>query len=152
MPSRKARTLLAVVIFPLGRQERPPGDRLGHKVAQLLLSPSATRARLTDGVFISDNSDNPVGLLEMALPRVIATEPLERRLAKAQSAGRFNVMNHQNQLEDAVAKSIITPAEARELKTVREMVAEIVAVDEFESSYLKRSEGVKRPPVSDQAA
>ncbi len=151
-PSRAIRILLAVVIFPLGRHERPPGDRLGHKVAQLLLSPSATRARLTDGVFISDNSDNAVGLLEMTLPRVIATEPLERRLAKAQSAGGLDEMNPQNQLEDAVAKSIITPAEARELKTVREMVAEIVAVDEFESSYLRRSESVKRTAVSEQAA
>ena len=64
--------LLSVFIFPFGRHERQPGDRLGHKVAQLLMHPSETRKRLTDGVFISDKVSNPVGLLELALPRVIA--------------------------------------------------------------------------------
>ncbi|GMR15401.1 MAG: acyl-CoA dehydrogenase [Gammaproteobacteria bacterium] len=136
-PSRAIRVLLAVTIFPLGRHEKQPGDRLGHKVAQLLLSPSETRDRLTNGVFISESTGNPIGLLEAALPRVIATEPLERRILKAQSTGELDAHDWQNQLEEAVTKSIITDVEAKELKAVREMVTEIIAVDEFESSVLR---------------
>jgi acyl-CoA dehydrogenase len=151
-PNRAIRVLLAVIIFPLGRHEKQPGDRLGHKVAQLLLSPSDTRDRLTDGVFISSSASNPIGLLEIALPRVIATEPLERKILKAQSAGELDAENWQNQLEQALAKSIVTEAEAEELKAVRQMVTEIIAVDEFESSVLRMGVSGEVEPVTEQAA
>ena len=151
-PNRAIRVLLAVIIFPLGRHEKHPGDRLGHKVAQLLLSPSVTRDRLTDGIFISSSSSNPIGLLEIALPRVIATEPLERRISKAQAAGELNADNWQNQLEEAVSKSIITSAEGEEVEVVRQMVSEIITVDEFESSVLRMGASGEVESVAEQAA
>jgi acyl-CoA dehydrogenase len=151
-PNRAVRLLLRAFIFPLGRHERQPGDRLGHKVSQLLMSPSETRKRLTDGVFISDKASNPVGLLELALPRVIATEPLERRLHKAEVAGKLDTIDRQNQLQMAVEKSIITAEEAQELEAVRAMVAEIIKVDEFEGSYLRMGSSGVTEEVRDQAA
>ena len=151
-PGRAVRVLLGVFIFPLGRHERQPGDRLGHKVAQLIMSPSETRKRLTDGIFISNQASNPVGLLELALPRVIATEPLERRLHKAQLAGELEAGDSQTQLQKAVELSIITAVEAKELEAVREMVTEIIAVDEFESSYLRMGASGKTEPMTEQAA
>jgi len=151
-PSAAVRILLKVVIFPLGRHERQPGDRLGHKVSQLLMSPSETRKRLTDGIFISDKASNPVGLLELALPRVIATEPLERRLHKAEVAGELDASDRQAQLQTAVEKSIITAEEAKELEAVRAMVTEIIKVDEFESSYLRMGSTGQTAPLTEQAA
>jgi len=151
-PSLPVRILLRVIIFPLGRQERQPGDRLGHKVSQLLMSPSETRKRLTDGIFISDKATNPVGLLELALPRVIATEPLERRLNKAESTGELDASDSQTQLQQAVEKSIITVEEATELEAVRAMVAEIIKVDEFESSYLRMGSSGETERLREQAA
>ena len=114
--------------------------------------PSATRDRLTDGVFISDQLTDPVGLLEQALPRVIATEPLERRLHKAEVAGDLEAGDMQKQLTQAVEQSIITALEAKELQAVREMVAEIIAVDEFESEYLRMGSTGETKTVADQAA
>lgn len=151
-PSRAVRILLSLFIFPLGRHELQPGDRLGHKVAQLLMSPSATRNRLTDGIFISKDAANPVGLLELALPRVIATEPLERRLYKAENSGVLVAGDSHEQLQKAVALSIITADEAKELEAVREMVTEIITVDEFESSYLRMGSSSRSEHVADQAA
>jgi len=151
-PSRAVRVLLSVFIFPFGRHERQPGDRLGHKVSQLLMHPSETRKRLTDGVFISDKVSNSVGILELALPRVIAAEPMERRLHKAEIAGKFTDGDKQTQLEQAVELSIITAGEAEELKAVRAMVTEIIAVDEFESDYLKMGSHGQSAPVTEQAA
>jgi acyl-CoA dehydrogenase len=150
-PSRAVRILLGTFIFPLGRHEHQPGDRLGHKVSQLLMSPSETRNRLTDGVFISDQASNPVGLLELALPRVIATEPLERKLAKAVQAGALDAGDPETRLQLAVEQSIITADEAEELRAVREMVAEIIAVDEFDSDYLKMGSSGTGDPVAEQA-
>ncbi len=151
-PSRGIRVLLSLIIFPLGRHEMQPGDRLGHKVSQLLMYPSETRDRLTDGIFISDQASNPVGLLEIALPRVIATEPLERRLQKAEAAGKLKTLDPSIQLQMAVEQSIITAEEAKELEAVRAMVTEIIAVDDFESSYLRMGSKDKPDRVRDQAA
>ncbi len=151
-PSRGIRVLLSLIIFPLGRHEMQPGDRLGHKVSQLLMYPSETRDRLTDGIFISDQASNPVGLLEIALPRVIATEPLERRLQKAEAAGKLKTLDPSIQLQMAVEQSIITAEEAKELEAVRAMVTEIIAVDDFESSYLRMGSKHKPDRVRDQAA
>ncbi len=151
-PGRVVRVLLSVIIFPLGRHERQPGDRLGHKVSQLIMAPSETRNRLTDGVFVSDQASDPIGLLELALPRVIATEPLERRLLKAQAAGELEALDSQTRLKMAVEQSIITADEAKELEAVRAMVTEIIAVDEFESSYLRMGSHGETEPVTERAA
>ena len=151
-PGRVVRVLLSVIIFPLGRHERQPGDRLGHKVSQLIMAPSETRNRLTDGVFVSDQASDPIGLLELALPRVIATEPLERRLLKAQAAGELEALDPQTRLKMAVEQSIITADEAKELEAVRAMVTEIIAVDEFESSYLRMGSHGETEPVTERAA
>jgi len=43
---------LLVLIFPLGLHIRPPSDRLGHKVAALLIQPGAARDRLTAGMYL----------------------------------------------------------------------------------------------------
>ena len=88
----------------------------------------------------------------MALPRVIATEPLERRLHKAEVAGELNAIDKQAQLTEAVEKSIITADEAKELEAVRAMVTEIIAVDEFESDYLRMGSSGDPAQVRDQAA
>ncbi len=151
-PNRWVGVLLSLFIFPFGRRERPSGDRLGHKVAQLLMSPSETRKRLTDGVFISEKDSNPVGLLELALPRVIASEPVERRLLKAQTTGKLESIDLQSQLQEAVEKSIISPREAEELEVVRAMIADIIAVDEFDGSYLGVGASDKTGRIKEQAA
>jgi len=151
-PNKAIGSLLSIIIFPLGRIERQPGDRLGHKVAQLLLSPSETRRRLTNGIFVPQSAANPVGLLELALPRVIAAEPVERRILKALGKGELDQMNWRRQLAEAQSKSIISAAEAKELKAVRAMVAEIIAVDEFDIEVLRMGKSKRSKTAKSEAA
>jgi len=136
-PNRAIRGLLRLVVFPLGRRERAPGDRLTHRVAQLLLAPSDTRDRLTHGIYKSARSGHPVGLMEQALPQVIAAEPLERKLLKALKAGDVEGITWADQVKAAVAGKILTPEEAAIMARVRELVLEIIAVDEFETEDLR---------------
>ena len=51
-PNRVIATLARRIVFPLGRPYVVPSDHLGHQVASLLIEPSATRDRLTAGMFI----------------------------------------------------------------------------------------------------
>jgi len=142
-PNRMMRVLMRLVVFPLGLREREPGDRLTHKVAQLLLAPSDTRERLTHGVYKSARSGHPVGLMEQALPQVIAAEPLERKFNKALKTGDIGGITWAEQVEDAVAKNIISSDEAAIMARVRELVKEIIAVDEFPSEDLRMGRQVE---------
>ena len=49
-PLRPVAWLLRALIFPLGRREVPPSDRLGRRVAAILCAPNETRDRLAGEV------------------------------------------------------------------------------------------------------
>jgi acyl-CoA dehydrogenase len=140
-PNRMMRGLLRVVVFPFGVRERPPGDRLTHRVAQLLLVPSDARDRLTNGIYKSARAGHPIGFMEEALPKVIHAEPLERKLAKALKQREIKGITWEEQIRDAIDKSVLTAEEADILVRVHEMVAEIIAVDEFDSEDLRLGRG-----------
>ncbi len=143
-PNRFMRGVLSFVVFPFGRRERAPGDRLTHKVAQLLLTPSDTRDRLTDGIYKSAKTGHPVGLMEEALPQVIHAEPLERKLLKALKNDEISGITWEEQLQDAISCSVVTAEEADILVQVRKLVMEIIAVDEFD---LEEIQAGRRKPA-----
>jgi acyl-CoA dehydrogenase len=106
-------------------------------VAQLLLAPSDTRDRLTNGVYKSATSNHPVCFMERALPQVIQAEPLERKLLKAVKSGDIKGITWDEQVKDAIGKSVLTKEEADILVRVRELVMEIIAVDDFDVEDLR---------------
>jgi acyl-CoA dehydrogenase len=136
-PNRYLRTLLRLVVFPFGRREKAPGDRLTHKVAQLLLVPSDTRDRLTQGVYRSETSNHPICFMERALPQVIQAEPLERKLLKALKQGEIKGITWAEQVRNAIEKHVLSKEEADILVRVRELVTEIIAVDDFDVEELR---------------
>jgi len=136
-PMAWVRPFLRMIIFPLGRGERAPNDRLGHKVAALLLSPSETRDRLTRGIYKSDAGGNWVGVLEKLLPDVIAAEPIERKLAKAQRAGVITGYTFEEQVEQAGKKGVLSKTEIATLNDVRKRVLEVISVDDFDLAELQ---------------
>jgi acyl-CoA dehydrogenase len=146
-PNRYLRAILRFVVFPFGRRERASGDRLTHKVAQLLLSPSDTRDRLTDGVYKSASAGHPVGMMELALPQVIHAEPLERKLLKALKHDEISGITWDEQVQDAIAKSVLSAEEADILVQVKELVMDIIAVDEFDAQELRA--GIQPPQKLD---
>ncbi|MEE4331185.1 MAG: acyl-CoA dehydrogenase [Wenzhouxiangella sp.] len=136
-PIAWVRPILRRIVFPLGRVERAPNDRLGHKVAALLLSPSETRDRLTRGIYVSDRNGHPIGVMEKLLPDVIAAEPLERKMLKAQRAGRLTGFTSEEHLAQARELEILTQREADFLADVRRRVLEVISVDDFELESLQ---------------
>jgi acyl-CoA dehydrogenase len=151
-PNALLRNLLRLVVFPFGRRERAPGDRLTHKAAQLLLAPSDTRDRLTNGIYTSARTGHPIGLMEQALPQVIAAEPLERKLLKALKSGDIQGITWHDQLQDAITRNIVSEDEAAILVNVRELVMEIIAVDEFQPEELRLGQTVEKEMSNQHAA
>jgi acyl-CoA dehydrogenase len=91
-PNRVIAALLHWVIFPIGRPYVVPSDRLGHEVARILIEPSATRDRLTAGMYLPHDSatamSDAVGVVELALEATVAAEPVEARIRAAVKEGK----------------------------------------------------------------
>jgi acyl-CoA dehydrogenase len=135
-PLRPVAWLLRMLVFPFGRREVPPSDRLGRRVAALLTAPNDARDRLTDGIYKTPSANNPVGRMDALLPDVIAAEPIERKFLKAVKSGELSGYDYAAQVADAEASGVITAAEATLLKRVREASFEFISVDDFDSSEL----------------
>ena len=136
-PIAFARPILRRIVFPLGANEIRPNDRLGHKVAALMLSPSETRDRLTRGCYKSDREGYVIGNMEALLPDVIAAEPLERRMLKALRADKIKGLTFEEQVDSAVDAKVLTADEKKFLLGVRERVLEVIAVDDFDIRELQ---------------
>jgi len=136
-PVRPVAWLLRVLVFPFGRREVPPSDRLGRRVAALLTAPNEARDRLTAGIYKTPNANNPVGRMNALLPEVIAAEPVERKFIKASKSGELKGYDWAAQIADAQAKGLLSAAECDLLKRVRDASFEFISVDDFDPSELE---------------
>ncbi|NCT68196.1 MAG: acyl-CoA dehydrogenase [Rhodanobacteraceae bacterium] len=142
-PLRPVAWGLRALVFPLGRREVPPSDRLGRRVAALLTAPNEARDRLLGAIYQTPTPNNPVGRMNRLLPEVIAAEPVERKFLKAAKAGELTGYDYDSQLADAEAKGVISGAERELLARVRAATFEFISVDDFDSSEL--AAGARKP-------
>ncbi len=150
-PSKGVGIFLRRVLFPLGTHELPPGDRLGHKAASLLLSPNETRKRLTDGIDKDETEHHFVAKMNLVLSKVIDTEPLERRVLKAIKSGDITEIDPRKQLTQALEIEVINKNEFDTLTEVRQKVSEIIAVDDFPFDAFDRTKVQKTGDPSKMA-
>jgi acyl-CoA dehydrogenase len=148
-PNRFLAMALRRMVFPLGRPYVVPSDRLGHEVAKLLIEPSATRDRLTHGVFLSRSADNPVALIERALAATLVAEPIEAKIRAAVRAGRMDGKvpagaGIEVLAARAKAAGVIEAADVQAIVLARELTAQVIRVDDFPQD-LGASE--MKPPV-----
>ncbi|MEP7330335.1 MAG: DUF1974 domain-containing protein, partial [Betaproteobacteria bacterium] len=136
-PNRVIATLLRRTVFPLGRPYVIPSDKVGHDVARLLIGPSATRDRLTGGMFLGTDEDDPVHLIERALDATMLTEPIEAKLKAAIREKKVDgVVPAGSGIEilamRGVEAGVIDAGDARVLINQRDLVARVIKVDDFE--------------------
>jgi acyl-CoA dehydrogenase len=135
-------------IFPLGLSLRQPNDSLGHRVASLLIRPGAARDRLTAGIYFSDDPDDITGCLEDALHKVIAAEPIERRL-RHEGVQKHGLEDYRQWIDDLASSGQLTVEEADTLLQARLATIKVVRVDEFEPGELAAD---SPPPAQDPPA
>ena len=129
-PSRPMAWLMRALVMPLGRPYAPPADRLGHKVASLLLQPSDARDRLTRYAFTSQDPKDPVGRMEHAMKQTLAAEPVEEKL-QAGLKKRLTPANYLKLVDDGEKKNAISADEARLLRDAHSVARDAIDVDEF---------------------
>ena len=142
-PVRPVAWLLRALVFPFGRREVPPSDRLGRRVAALITAPSEARERLTTWAYLTPTANNTVGRMDALLADVIAAEPVERKFLKAFKGGQLRAHTYNEQLAEAEKLGAINAAERELLQRVRDEVAEFISVDDFDSDELKAGVAAK---------
>ncbi|MFB9268651.1 acyl-CoA dehydrogenase [Bradyrhizobium erythrophlei] len=120
LPNRPVAWMLKFLIQPFGARVIGPSDRVVHQCAQLVLSPSAARDRLTsDLAFVDD--DGPIARLEKAFRLVTESEDAAKRLHAARL----------RDWKEAVSKGVITQSEGEKLAAAHDAVAKVIQVDDF---------------------
>lgn len=124
-------SILNMVIFPLTKPYGGASDKLGHKIARLLLTPSSSRDRLTKGIYLTDDADDPMGRLEYALKKVLDAEDAERKLRDAIRIGLITTQDFDSAVAEAIQQSIIDQKEADKILAAHEATFNAISVDEF---------------------
>jgi acyl-CoA dehydrogenase len=129
--------LMRVLIFPRGLTYFAPADRLGRKVADLVMTPGAARDRLSLGVYRAVEPGNPLGLLQQALELTPAAEAIEKKIrVEGIKTGCIASLDLPRQIDEALALAIISAEEAAFLKDYDAKVMNLINVDEFTSAEL----------------
>jgi acyl-CoA dehydrogenase len=130
--------LMRFCIFPRGRTYFAPGDRLGRKVAALMLDNTPSRARLTRLVYREVQPNNPLGLLQQALEMAPVAEPLEKLLrVTGVKTGLVTALDLPGQVEQGLALGLIDAAQAETLRTWDRLTMQLINVDEFAPGELE---------------
>jgi acyl-CoA dehydrogenase len=136
-PNRILAGLMRLVIFPRGLTYFQPSDRLGHAIGELVMSPSAARERLTNYIYKTQESHNPLGQLQEALILSTMAEPLEKRIrVDGVKTGRVTALDLPGQISQALELGIVNAAEAAVLRDYDAKVMSILNVDDFDPSEL----------------
>ena len=133
-PNRFIGRFLHRSIFPWGHPYVVPSDNLGHRVARVLIAPSATRDRLTAETHIPTSTEDPVGAIEAALAATLEAEPIEGKIREAERQGRFAGNPAANVRDIAVVAfdaGVISAAEFEVMKRRNALRDRVVRVDDF---------------------
>ncbi len=144
LPNRTIAALLRVLIFPLGRSYKKPDDQLSHQLAQRLLTPSLARNRLTEGIYTTNDLNDPLGRLDDTLVKVINAENAEKKLHKLIKNKQFKFNGDTDKAVPSYMDLMIM-AHQQNLINVRELKAiyeahiarsDVIKVDDFNQELI----------------
>lgn len=131
LPSRPLALCLRLLCFPTGMVFSAPADRADHEAARLLLAPSTTRDRLTQGLFLPTDADAPARQLETALHLAERLAPLEQQLVTLRREHGLQARAGLGLAREAFERGFLSETDWHLLKTYQRLVDTLIQVDEF---------------------
>jgi acyl-CoA dehydrogenase len=144
-PVRYARPLLKFWVFPLGNGARKPKDTLAKDIVQAVLVPGQFRDRLTRNIFVSHDENDSLGLLEVAMKKVIESEEADKKLDRAIRSGLVRRYLGNDWFKEAVDKRVLSQAEAELLRETERLVSRVIAVDGFDPAAIEPHYAAGKP-------
>ena len=127
---------MLAVVFPLGRRLQPPSDRLGHKVAAMLMEAGEARERLTAGIYLPDDPKDIIGRLNHAFGLTIEADEIEKRL---RGSGQVYEPSQPFEawLQQMLDEEMIDKGEHGLLLRAHKAAHEVIMVDDFPAGRRK---------------
>ncbi len=138
LPNRPVAWVLRKLVFPLGTPYAVPNDALGHKVAGTLLQSTEARERLTAGLYIPTDVNEPLGRLEDALNKAMAAEATEKKLRVGLGPGGYSGNDETPRVQAGIKLGVITEEEAQLMYDAIAARREVIKVDDFAPDYWQR--------------
>jgi acyl-CoA dehydrogenase len=136
-PNRPIAALARLLIFPRGLTYFAPADRLGRRVADLVLNNTETRSSLSRFLYSTDEPGNALAALQSVLEIAPMAESLEKKLrVEGQKTGRVRALDLAGQIEQSRALGILSEHEALFLADYDRKVMAIINVDDFAAHEL----------------
>ena len=151
-PVRWAAWAMAPLVFPLGARRRPARDDAGKAIVRAALEPGAFRDRLTREIYMTDDPRDRAGLLDYTLAKVVECEEADKKLERAIRKGEVRRFHDNDWIAEARQKGVLSEAEARSLAELRDLVARVIAVDDFSPSELARGREPSSAPSQNGAS
>jgi acyl-CoA dehydrogenase len=136
-PVLAARPLLKLCVFPLGNHFRKPKDSLAKTMVRAVLEPGEVRDRLTRYIYVSLDENDPTGLLEAAMKKVVEADEADRKLERAVRQGLVQRYHGNDWFSEAQAKGVLSESEATLLRDAERLVAKVIAVDDFDAEAVR---------------
>jgi acyl-CoA dehydrogenase len=128
--------LLRWTLYPTGITLVAPYDALDQQVAQIIQVPSITRDRIGYGQYLTNNSNNPIGIQEQTLLDVLEAENILEKIS--QTTGKKEPLIFLDKLADiALALGCITNEEAQHLRKTEIGRLASINVDDFSNDELR---------------
>lgn len=125
---------LRLVIFPWGRSFNYPSDQNSSQIAKILTTPSSTRDRLTEGLFIPDDEHESLSQLEKAVELVLKAQPIEKKISKAKKTGLLSDVPGEAAYITAHSIGIINDEETKQMTEMLAAQRAVIMVDDFDPS------------------
>ncbi len=109
----------------------PPSDRLGGRLARIMREPSAQRDRLTEGVYLSQDTGDSAGRMEHTFQLVWESRPVVAKLRKAIKDETLAEAPLFELIDPAVESGLIDAAEAAQLRDALAAREDLIQVDSF---------------------
>jgi acyl-CoA dehydrogenase len=135
-PNRPVAWIVRRLTLPLGKPYAGPTDQLGHRCADLLLSPSEARDRLTRGLYVPTEPGQALANLEHALELQMALVPLEKKIRVALKNGELKSAVEAELWQQALNKKVISDEEFSQWQIADAARREAISVDEFDKTAL----------------
>ncbi|MFN6969309.1 MAG: acyl-CoA dehydrogenase FadE [Rheinheimera sp.] len=153
-PNRMVGIVLKRVVFPWGRLLRRPSDALDHKVARIMQTPCEARTRLGSHLYLTQEPNNQLGLLEKALTDILAAEPLFDKVMHAANK-RLPFYRLGEVAALGLELGVLSQAEAEKLRVAEAGRLHVINVDDFDPLDLAADKSlfdVKPAAQTEQAA
>lgn len=118
-------------IRPLGSICHPPSDELQRTLSAILLTPSSSRDRLTDGIFLNSNESHQRGRLDAALELSKPVAELKRLLRRKLKTGELQAQPENQLWQNAVDLQLISADQQQQLERYQLLQQKIIQVDAF---------------------